>query len=754
VSGQRAGSSQTRPRSWQSEPKKPQKGKWSRGWRRWLKWLLILGAAFIALGLLLFAYAYARTDIPDANKGFESQTSYVYYADGKEVLGRFADQNRTIVDLGDVPTHVQDAVVAAEDRTFWTNKGIDPKGIIRAAFNNASGGDTQGASTITQQYVKVYYLSQERSWQRKFKEAILSLKIQRQKSKDEILQDYLNTIYFGRGAYGIEAASRAYFRKPAKALDVREGAVLAAIINSPNGYDPANGRAAVRGLKQRYHYVIDGMSAMGTLPPNLDGTRKVYRLPDIPAPQAESQYGGQRGHVLTLVRHELRKLGFSDAEIDGGGLRVTTTFSKEEMDAAAAGVKEQRPPLKGLHVAVASVDPRNGALRGMYGGQDYLESQLNWATAGGAPGSAFKPFSLAMGLGYGYSLKSTFEGNSPLVIGDADFENEGSGDGTDYGRVSLLKATEESINTAYVDMVHSVPDGPQRLIDTAVKMGIPQDAPGLEPTLSTVLGSATLAPVDMANAYGTIANGGKAHPLFVVSSVKTSDGEVQYEHEDKPEQAIPEDVAADTSYALQQVAKTGTGTNANVIGRPIAGKTGTATDDKGHVRSSWFVGYTPQLSTAVMYVRGTGNEPLDGYLDTFFGGEHPARTWAAVMKRALLGDPVIPFPPAANLEQRVAGHEPLPTSTPSQTASPTNKPSPTKQPTKQPTQQPTQQPSPTQPPPSSQPPSSQPPPTTEVPSPSTEPPSPTATSGGQGTGQGNGNGNGHGNGGTSGDGGG
>ena len=708
--------------------KSGRKGKWSRGWRRWVKWVGIVGASVFVLGLALLALAYARTDIPDPNQAYESQTSYVYYADGKTVLGKFAEQNRTSIDLSQVPTPVQDAVVAAEDRTFWTNKGIDPKGILRAAFNNASGGSTQGASTITQQYVKVFYLTQERTWSRKIKEAILSLKIQQQMSKQQILQGYLNAIYFGRGAYGIEAAARAYFGKPAHDLTLKEGAALAAMINSPSTMDPADGKAARQQLKERYDYVINGMADMGTLPSNLVGTQKVFRLPKFPEIAAQSQYGGQRGHVLKMVRAELIRLGFSDKQIDGGGLRITTTFTKQAMDAAEQGVAEQRPDgLQGLHVAVASVEPKTGALRGMYAGQDYLDSQLNWAVAGGAPGSAFKPFSLATGLTYGYSLKSTFDGNSPLQVGDTEFNNEGEGLGNSYGTVDLIEATTESINTAYVDMVNSIPDGPSKVVDTAVSMGIPRDAPGLDDSLSIVLGSATVSPIDMANAYGTIADGGLAKDVYVVQSVKTADGDVQYNHSEKTTQAISGDVAADTSYALQQVTQVGTGVNANTIGRPVAGKTGTATDDQGHVRSSWFVGYTPQLATAVMYVRGNGNEPLDGFLPTYFGADYPARTWAAVESRALEGQPVVDFPPPAWLEQTVQGHEPTPTVQPSPTA--TSAPSPTSSPTKSPSHGPTGSPSPTQSPTQSSSPTQSP---SQSPSPTSQPsqsssPSPTSS---------------------------
>ena len=493
------------------------KGKWSSGWRRWLKWVGIVGASVFVLGLVLLAVAYARTDIPDPNEGYEAQTSYVYYADGKTVMGKFAEQDRTSIELDDVPTPVQDAVVAAEDRTFWTNKGIDPKGILRAAFNNASGGSTQGASTITQQYVKIFYLTQDRTWSRKAKEAILSLKIQRQMSKEEILEGYLNTIYFGRGAYGIEAAARAYYSKPAKELTLQEGAALAAIINSPSASDPAGGKEARTRLKERYDYIIDGMTEMDTLPAELVGTQKAYRLPEFPEIPAQSQYGGQRGHVLKLIRTELLRLGFSDEEIDGGGLRVTTTFTKQAMQAAEEGVFEQRPEdLPELHVAVASVEPKTGAVRGMFAGQDYLKSQLNWAVAGGAPGSAFKPFSLVTGLTYGFSLQSTFNGSSPLDIGGTEFNNQGEGLGQSYGIVSLLEATEQSVNTAYIDMVDTIPDGPSQVVDSAVAMGIPQDAPGLDENLSMVLGSATVSPIDMANAYGTIAAVGLAKDAYVV----------------------------------------------------------------------------------------------------------------------------------------------------------------------------------------------------------------------------------------------
>ncbi len=248
-----------------SSPKPPSSNKTRL--KRVGKWLLVaalVGALVVAGG---FFYLYRTIDIPNPNKDFQTQTSFVYYADGKTELGQYATQNRESIPLKEIPQKMQDAVVAAENKSFWTDKGIDPKGILRAAFSNARGNSTQGASTITQQYVKILYLTQERSYQRKLKEAVLSLKIQKQLSKSQILEGYLNTIYFGRGAYGVQAASRAYFDKDAKDLTLREAAVLASVLNNPTLFDPANGKDARANLKERYAYVLNGMADQATSPP-------------------------------------------------------------------------------------------------------------------------------------------------------------------------------------------------------------------------------------------------------------------------------------------------------------------------------------------------------------------------------------------------------------------------------------------------------------------------------------------------------
>jgi membrane peptidoglycan carboxypeptidase len=708
--------------------------------RRVLLYVLLaglVGALVIACG---FVYLYKTTELPDPNKDFETNTSFVYYDGGKAELGEYAKQNRDTIPYDTMPQDVKDAVVAAENRTFWTDNGVDVKGIVRAVFNNASGNATQGASTITQQYIKILYLTSERSYTRKLKEAILSLKLGREQSKQQILEGYLNTIYFGRGAYGIQAAAKAYFEKDAADLDLKESATLASIINNPTHFDPANGKDSKKALRERYRYVLDGMATADDI--TADEAKQAGRkLPTFPPQQADDQYGGQKGHVLTMVKNELTTLTkkdgdlFTSDEIDGGGLRIYTTFTEKAMNAAEDGVQAIRPEGKefsdkNLHVGVASVDVATGAVRGIFAGQDFLESQINWAIAGGQAGSSVKPFALAAALKAGFSLKDTFDGNSPFELeGGGSVRNEQD---TSYGSaVNLLKATEDSINTAYTDLTVSLPNGPQDVLDMMNAMGIPPNkgpgkhygfpraSAGLDPFPSITLGSATISPINLANGFSTIANGGRFHAPFIIEKVESKDGEVLYDHSESDTQAIDQDqgsdIAADVSYALQQVVLSGTGTAALGLGRPAAGKTGTATNGEDQVDSAWFTGYTPQLSTSVMYVRGKGNEQLDGWLPSYFGGDYPADTWTDIMKRDMEGVDVEDFPPAANLdgEAPTDGHEPTLPPKPTKKPTPSNTPSDTERPTKTPTTVPTPPTTPTTTP------------TTEVPT--TAPPTDTST---------------------------
>jgi membrane peptidoglycan carboxypeptidase len=665
--------------------------------RRALRYLLIAGVAFTLLMASVFYFAYESTKIPSPNQAFQAQTTNVYYADGRNKIGLFATQNRESIPLAEVPQVMQDAVVAAEDRTFWTNTGVDLKSILRAAFSNAQGNATQGASTITQQYVKLLYLSQQRTLTRKIKEIFLSLKIHNQQSKAQILEGYLNIVYFGRGAYGVQAAANAFFGIPAKQLNASQSAMLAAVLNSPNYLSPDGGAQSRAALTQRYDYVLNGMVTAGKLTQAQESP--IYdKLPALRKQSTSNLYGGQNGFMLDMVKSELLKLGFDDAQIQGGGLSVVTTFTRKAMAATRNGVLAEKPTgLPQLHAAAASVDVKTGALLGFFAGQDYLKSQLNWAAIGDSPGSAFKPFALTAGIEAGFSLKSTFQGYSPYRFPSGlAIKNEGQGDGHSYGtKVNLIKATQESINTAYIDLTASIPNGPQKIMDTAIKMGVPANSPGLAPEATIALGSATVSPINMANAYSTIADGGLEHKVFVISKVtRASDGEVLYTAPVKTQRAVPENVAADVSYALQQTVTGGTGQNALALGRPDAGKTGTATKNGGKVITSCF---TPQIATAVMYVRGDGQQTLEGYLNPFFGATYPTKTWTAIMTSLMDRLPVVQFPPPAYVTGTPpgSGHAPLPTFTPTPTPSPTPKPTPSRTPSPTPSPSPTPTPTPT-----------------------------------------------------------
>jgi membrane peptidoglycan carboxypeptidase len=668
-----------------ARPKKPLTGK--QKLRRALKWCLLVALAGVVVIAGFAVVVYNTTSIPDPNAEFKTQTSYIYYADGKSKVGQFAMQNRDSISYDEMPQTLKDAVVAAEDRTFWTNHGIDPKGILRAAFSNAKGNSTQGASTITQQYVKVLYLNQERTYKRKIKEAVLSLKIQRQMSKQQILEGYLNTIYFGRGAYGVQAASEAYFGIPASKLNLRQSAVLASVLNNPSQFDPANGPTHKDALQHRYAYVLSGMAQAGNVTAE-QATKAAAKLPAFPKQHASNTYGGQRGHALTLVKNELLRLGFTEEQIQGGGLRVTTTLTKKAMDAAANGVAEAKPEGFGdkeLHIGVATVQPGTGALLGFYGGQDYLQSQINWAASGGMAGSTMKPITLTTALEAGFSLKSSFDGNSPYTFpGGLQVHNEGEqageADGHSYGsHVNAVYAMQQSINTAFVDMSNAIPSGPKKIYQNALKMGltpeksnpdypgIPSTTVDLQPDDSLItLGKAAVSPINMANTYATIAAGGKRADVHVVDKVVDQNGTVLYKYKKHTDQAVPEDVSADVSYALQQTVQGGTGRAALALGRPAAGKTGTATNGDGDVSSAWFVGYTPQAATAVMYIRGKGREALDGWLPSYFGADYPARTWTDVMQGVMEGLPVESFPPPANVTGTPPDteHAPMPSNPP------------------------------------------------------------------------------------------
>jgi membrane peptidoglycan carboxypeptidase len=473
-----------------------------------------------------------------------------------------------------VPEHVRNAVLAAEDRTFYENRGISPRGIARAFVNNVRGGGQQGGSTITQQYVKNTYLQPDRTLQRKTKEFFIALKVDSELSKDEILEGYLNTIYWGRGAYGIEAAAKAYFSTNARSLTPSQGAFLAGIIQAPSRFELTKNRA---GAERRWAYVLDGMVEKGWLSAN---ERADLIFPDVAPKSVKQRLGGPTGYLLNEVKNELIRLGFDEDEVDAGGLRITSTFNFQAQRAARDAVRDEFPKQNNarVHVGLASVRPGDGAVLAMWGGRDYVRQSFNDATQAGLPiGSTYKPFTLVAALQNGKSMRSRYRGNSPLELdGDKPVRNEFN---EDYGdRIDLYKALEESVNTAFVDLTMDV--GPDKVKRAGEAAGLDRNVRGLNADARVTLGSADTSPLVLANAYATIAaRGVRAEPYMVKQVVGPNGGT---RHTARPK-TLPnafgdnsEDITSDVVDAMRKVIEDGTGRRARELDRPAAGKTGTA----------------------------------------------------------------------------------------------------------------------------------------------------------------------------------
>ncbi len=325
---------------------------WRRRWLRRNLWAFVL---LIALGTTLFAILLTRTEVPTPNDLATSEATVVYYADGANEIGRLGESTRRSVALTDIPIDVQQAVLAAEDRDFYNHGGISPIGIARAGFNNLTGGNTQGGSTITQQYAKIAFLTQDRTWVRKINEALLAFKLETVISKEQILEDYLNTIYFGRNANGIEAASIAYFGVPVSELDFTQGAVLASVIKSPSGLSPEEN---LSGLKARWSYVLDSMVELGDI---TQAQRDFASFPEIIPFKQKDRLGGQVGFLLTAVEQQLIAQGYDQEEIQRGGLKIISSFDRRAQRAAQRAVKDQGPTsgTDGLRIGLAAVKPGN-----------------------------------------------------------------------------------------------------------------------------------------------------------------------------------------------------------------------------------------------------------------------------------------------------------------------------------------------------------------------------------------------------------
>jgi len=608
--------------------------------------VLVVGVAIIIF--------YNKTSLPDPNKDFQTNTSFVYFNDSKTKMGSFSIQNRQTISFNQMPTSIKDAVISAENRTFWEDGGISVPGIARAIISISHGGEIQGGSTITQQYIKVLYLTQDRTMQRKFRELVLAVKMGKEVPKQDILAGYLNTIYFGRGAYGIQAASKAYFNVDAGQLTIQQSAVLASVINNPSLFDPSNGASNRNRLLDRYRYVLDGMLEAGniTQAQHDEYSRALPTFPDVPI---NNRWGGTNGYLLKMVEQELLDQGFTESQINGGGLKITTTFDPTAQRAAVqtgqrfqmtAGANAGQTKAKQLHAAIASVDATTGGVIALYGGNnDYVENTRNWATTARPAASTFKTYAAIAGMRDGFSLRSSLDGDTFTPKGDkVPIHNEFS---EEYGTVTLQKAIEDSINTAFVDMVSQMDDGPSQVVKAANDAGVPKGQ-GWDLNNRIPLGVAEVSPLHQAAGYATLANEGKEVSPHVVAKVTDLSGKTIYTAKTPTKQAIEKDISHDVTYALENVVTQGTGTAVSDLGFPVAGKTGTngVGDD---ITSAWFVAFTRQISTAVMFVAGdTGNEDLDPYAApgdaTFFGGTYPAQTWAAYMSVAMSGKTAEDFP--------------------------------------------------------------------------------------------------------------
>ena len=615
--------------------------------------IFTIGGGFV-LATYLFGYAYFTVKIPNPNQYVNSQATVIEYADGSEI-GRVGAEDRTSVQLASIPITVRHAIMAAEDRNFYTERAFSPEGILRALWHDVRGGSLQGGSTITQQYAKTAFLSPEQSIQRKIKEIVIAIKLEQQLSKDQIFEDYLNTIYFGRGAYGVQTGSEVFFNRTVNQLNVSQAAVLASILNAPGYYDPANGPSYLARLKARWQYVLDGMVKAKWLT-KAQEAQQVF--PYIQPRVASGSLAGPKGYVISWIENQLQQFGFTQDQLLQGGVVVKTTLVKRDQEAAVDAVSKRTPkaPFKNLRVALVSIQPGTGAVLAMYGGQDYLQNQYNNATqATTQAGSSFKPFTLIAALESGISLHSVWNGSSPQVFYDPGSQgpypvfNYGN---EQYPNIDLLHATANSVNTVFVPLAIKV--GPANVIDVARRAGIPNDVQMVAGP-SVTLGVASPHVIDMAAAYATFAAQGIYAKPYIVSQVIGNNGGILYQAQPQTNQVFASDVMADLTEALQTVTQYGTASGAVAnLGRPSAGKTGTTTDNA----SAWFNGYVPQMATTVALFRDNATESLNGIggLNAVTGGTFPARIWDEYMREALAHQPIIAFPPPAN----IGGSDPVP----------------------------------------------------------------------------------------------
>ena len=595
------------------------------------------------------ATAHVETaSLPELNP--LAQRSVMYAADGAVMAVLKAEENRKPVSLSQIPQPMIDTVLAVEDAEFYHHRGVNARSLIRALLANVSaGGVTQGGSTITQQVVKNALLTPKRDANRKLKEAIYAIRLERTMTKDEILERYLNTVYFGNGAYGVQAAAELYFGTDVGQLDYPQAAFLTGLIRNPVGYDPF--RFPARAAERR-RIALNRLVDVGKL--SRDQADLIDATPIPTGPQVTQGAAPPEDYFVEEVKQQLLddvRLGDTAQErynsVFKGGLQIYTTFDPKLQQFALQARNDQLPDTGGkFTVALVALDPQTGAVKAMVGGPGFENAKFNLATQGiRQPGSSMKTFVLVAALEAGVRSTDILDGTSPcrfpLPGGQPDYviSSEGAGVGPISKMITL------SINCAFVRLGLIV--GLDRVIDTARRMGVTSK---LEPLPSMSIGSEEISPLEMASAYGVLAADGGRHPAYYVDKVLDATGEVVFQHdESQAEQAVDPSVARMATQMLQGVVKSGTGKRAALADRPVAGKTGTSQDNA----DAWFIGYTPQLVTAVWMGAPVGRIPMRnvGGINVT-GGSYPAKVWHEFMQNALEGQPVLQFGEPPELPER------------------------------------------------------------------------------------------------------
>ncbi|MFE4368773.1 transglycosylase domain-containing protein [Streptomyces sp. NPDC056835] len=587
----------------------PRRGR--RGLRRWMpSWKLVSGLFLLSAGALagLFVAIYMNVEIPGEHDSARRQATVYYWADGSRMVS-VGDVNRQDIALAQVPESVRNAVIAAENADFYSDSGVSVTGIARAAVNIVKGEETQGGSTITQQYVKNTYLSQDQTVSRKVKELFLSLKVSNQKPKSEILQGYLNTSWFGRDSYGVQAASYAYYGVPAKELNPSQGALLASLLKGADSFDPALSPANHRRAVERWGWILDRQVETGSM--SAEERAKYKKFPEPKPPVKPTSQAGQIGYLIDIANKYVKsRSGLTDKDLAGGGYRVHTTFEKDKVRALTKAVEkvrvdrldpEKRAADRHVQVGAASVRPEDGAIVAVYGGSDAIEHFSNNADTSGVPaGSAFKPFVYAAALEQGgarqqeAAARAARSGNGPLSVPT----------GVPALSVNLDESLVDSDNTPFVRIGKEI--GLKTVKELAVASGLREESMAkLEPTFS--IGTSTPSAVRLASAYTTFVNEGRATEPYSVTEVERAGVAVDGFDKPRARRAMDPTVAAIVGGALQQVGWSALGPPKDGVAyySVRAGKTG----PNDRMKSAWFIGTTGELSTSVTMFRTKPDVP-------------------------------------------------------------------------------------------------------------------------------------------------